>query len=249
MFKISSACCSLVGKWSLTLYYPMDCSAPGLPVLYDLPEFVQTYAHWVGDAIQTSHPLSSSSQPALNLSQHQGLFQWVSSSHQVTKVLEHQHQSFKWVFKTDFLQDWLAWSLYNPGDPQESSSTPKFESNNFSALNLPYNPTLTSVCDCRCGKTIALTIHIFVGKAMSLLFNMLSSFVMAFLPKSKCLLMLWLQSLSAVILEPKNIKPDTVAIFPHLFAWGGKSWGLKRGWPKTWKLKTENEINRRLLKP
>ena len=237
MFKISSACCSLVGKWSLTLYYPMDCSAPGLPVLYDLPEFAQTYAHWVGDAIQTSHPLSSSSQPALNLSLHQGLFQWVSSSHQVTKVLEHQHQSFEWVFKTDFLQDWLAWSPYSPGDPQESSSTPQFESINFSALNLPYNLTLTSVCDCRCGKTIALTIHIFVGKAMSLLFNMLFSFVMAFLPKSKCLLILWLQSLSAVILEPKNIKPDTVAIFSPSICLRWQQLGTKKGVTKNLKVK------------
>ena len=215
MFKISSACCSLVGKWSLTLYYPMDCSAPGLPVLYDLPEFAQTYAHWVSDAIQTSHPLSSSSQPALNLSLHQGLFQWVSSSHQVTKVLEHQHQSFEWVFKTDFLQDWLAWSPYSPGDPQESSSTPQFESINFSALNLPYNLTLTFVCDCRCGKTIALTIWAFEGKVMSefSFFLIMPGIVIALLPKSKCLLILWLQSLSAVILEPKKRKYITVSTF------------------------------------
>ena len=61
----------------------MDCSTPGLPVHHQLPELVQTHVHWVGDAIQPSHPLSSPSPPALNLSQHQGLFQWVSSSHQV----------------------------------------------------------------------------------------------------------------------------------------------------------------------
>ena len=73
----------------------MDCSMPGFPVLHHLPEFAQTRVHWVGDAIQPSHPLLSSYPPALNLSQHQGLFQWVSSSHQVAKVLELQlqHQS------------------------------------------------------------------------------------------------------------------------------------------------------------
>ena len=74
----------------------MDCSTPGFPVHHQLPEFTQTHVHWVGDAIQPSHPLSSPSPPAFNLSQHQGLFQWVSSSHQVAKVLEFQlqHQLF-----------------------------------------------------------------------------------------------------------------------------------------------------------
>ena len=77
---------------------PIDCSTPGLRVLHYLPEFAQTHVHWVGDAIQPSHPFLSSSPPALNLSQHQGLFQQVRSSHQVAKVLEFQfqHQSFQW---------------------------------------------------------------------------------------------------------------------------------------------------------
>ena len=69
-----------------TLCDPMDCSTPGFPVLHHLPEFAQTHAHWVGDTFQPSHPLSSPSSPALNLSQHQGLFKSVSSSHQVAKV-------------------------------------------------------------------------------------------------------------------------------------------------------------------
>ena len=74
----------------------MNCSTPGLPAHHQLPESTQTHVHWVGDAIQLSHPLSSPSPPALNLSQDQGLFKWVSSSHQVAKVLEFQlqHQSF-----------------------------------------------------------------------------------------------------------------------------------------------------------
>ena len=78
---------------------PMDCSTPGLPVHHQLLELAQTHVHRVGDAIQPSHPLSSPSPPALNLSQHQGLFKWVSSLHQVAKVLEFQlqHQSFQWT--------------------------------------------------------------------------------------------------------------------------------------------------------
>ena len=77
---------SSVTQSCLTLCNPMNCSTPGLPVHHQLPESTQTHIHWVGDAIQSSHPLSSPSSPALNLSQHQGLFKWVSSSHQVPKV-------------------------------------------------------------------------------------------------------------------------------------------------------------------
>ena len=72
--------------FSLTLYNSMECSIPGLPIHHQLPEFTQTQVHWVSDAIQTSHPLSSTFPPAFNLSQHQGLFKGVSSSHQVVKV-------------------------------------------------------------------------------------------------------------------------------------------------------------------
>ena len=88
-----------------TLWDPMGCSMPGLPVHHQLLEFTQTHVHWVNDAIQPSHPLPSPSPPALNLSQHQGLFQRVGFLPQVTKVLELQlqHQSFQWIFRTDFL--------------------------------------------------------------------------------------------------------------------------------------------------
>ena len=88
----------------------MDWSTPGLPIHHQLPEFTQTHFHWVGDAIQPSHPLLSPSPPAFNLSQHQGLFKWVSSSHQVTKVLEFQiqHQSFnEYPGLISFRMDWL----------------------------------------------------------------------------------------------------------------------------------------------
>ena len=88
-----------------TLCNPMDCSSPGFPVHQQLLEFAQTPVHRVSDAIQPSHPLLSPSPPDFNLSQHQDLFQWVSSSHQVARVLELQlqHQSFQWIFKTNFL--------------------------------------------------------------------------------------------------------------------------------------------------
>ena len=96
---------SSVAQSCPTLCSPMNCSMPGFPVYYQLPELAQTHVHWVGHTIQSSHPLSSPFPPAFNLSQHQGLFQWVSSSHQVAKVLEFllQHQSFQWIFRTDFL--------------------------------------------------------------------------------------------------------------------------------------------------
>ena len=94
---------SSVAQSCPTLCDPVDCSTPGLPVHHQLLELTQTHFHWVGDAIQPSHPLSSPSPPALYLSQHQGLFKWVSSSHQVAKVLEFQlqHQYFQWIFRTD----------------------------------------------------------------------------------------------------------------------------------------------------
>ena len=79
---------------------PMDCSMPGF-LLHHLPEFAQTHVHWVSDAIQPFHSLSSL--PAFNLSQHQGLFQWVGSLHEVAKILELEHQSFQWIFKVEFL--------------------------------------------------------------------------------------------------------------------------------------------------
>ena len=88
-----------------TLCDPMNSSTAGLPVHQKLPESTQFHVHWVGDAIQTSHPLSSPSLPAFNLSQHQRLFKWVSSLQQVAKVLDFQlkHQSFQWTPRTDLL--------------------------------------------------------------------------------------------------------------------------------------------------
>ena len=99
------ACCCSVAELCPTLCSLMDCSTPGFPVLHYILELAQTYVHWIHDAIQPSHPLSTPSLPAFNLFQHQGLFKWVSSSYQVAKVLEFQlqHQSFQWIFRADFL--------------------------------------------------------------------------------------------------------------------------------------------------
>ena len=98
-------CCCSVAKSCPILCDPMNCSMPGFPVLQHFPQFAQAHAHWVSDAIQPSHPLLPPSSLALNLSQHQGLFQWVSCSLQVTKVLELQiqHQSSQWTSRVDFL--------------------------------------------------------------------------------------------------------------------------------------------------
>ena len=100
-----SFCFSLVAQSCTALCNPMDYSMPGFPVLHCLPEFAQTHVHWFHDGIQLSHPLPPPSAPALNLS-HQGLFQWVSSSHHMVKVseLQLQHQSVvHWIFRTDLL--------------------------------------------------------------------------------------------------------------------------------------------------
>ena len=163
----------------------MNRSTPGLPVHHHLLEFAQTHVHWVGDAIQASHPLLSPSPPAFNLSQHEGLFQWVSSSHQLAKVLEFQlqHQSFQWIFRTGFFRmDWLD-LLAIQGTlkcliQHHSSKTSILQRSDFFIVQLSH-PHMTT------RKTIALTRWPFVGKVMSLLLNMLSRLVITFLPRSK----------------------------------------------------------------
>src|SRR5574341_1416016 len=190
---------------------PVNRSTPGLPVHHQLPEFTQTHVHLVSDAIQPSHPLSSPSPPAPNPSQHQSLFQSVNSLHEVAKVLEFQpqHHSFQRNPRADLLQNGLVGSPCCPRDSQESSPRTQFKSINSSVLSFLYSPTLTSIHDY--WKTIALTRRTFVDKLMSLLFNMLSRLVITFLPSSKRPFISWLQSPSAVILEPQTIKSDTVS--------------------------------------
>ena len=196
----------------------MDYSTPSYPVLCSFLEFSQTHVHWVGDAIQPSHSLFPLSPPAFNLSQYQGLFQWVGSLHQIAKVLEFQLQispSNEYSGLISFRMDWFDLLVVQgvlKNLLQHYSSKPSvLWGSPFFMVQLSQLYVIT-------GKTIALTIQTFVGKVMSLLFNILSRFVIAFLPKSKCLLIWWLKSLSAVILEPKKIKSIPVSIFPHLFA-------------------------------
>ena len=132
-----------------TLCDPMNRSTPGLPVHHQLLEFTQNHVHWVGDAIQPSHPLSSPSPPAPNPFQHQSLFQWINSLHEVAKVLEFQpqQQSFQWTPRTDLLQNGLVGSPCSPRDSQEFSPTSQFKSINFLALSFLHSPTLTSIHD------------------------------------------------------------------------------------------------------
>ena len=165
--------------WSVTqscstLCDPIGCNTPGFPVHHQHPELVQTHVHWVRDAIQPSHPLPSPSPPAFGLSQHQGLFQWVSASHQVAKVLELQHpmniQYIQWIFSpsneysglTSFRMDWFD-LLAAQGTLK---SLLQYHSSKASILwclaffmvqhSHPYMTT---------GKTIALTRWTFFGKS------------------------------------------------------------------------------------
>ena len=129
-----------------TLCNPMDCSTPGFPVHHQLPEFAQTYFHWIGDAIQPSHPLSSSCPPVFNLSQHQDLFQWVSSAHQVPKYWSFSFSSSppnEYLGLISYRIDWL-----NPLAVQEAFfSNTQFKSINSYVLSFLYSPTLTSIHD------------------------------------------------------------------------------------------------------
>ena len=149
--KISSAQSSSVTQACPTLCDPRNHSTPGLPVHHQHPEFTQTHVHQVSDAIQPSHPLSSPSPPASNPCQHQSLFQWVNSSHEVAKVLEFQlyHHSLQRNPRADLLQNGLIGSPCSPRDSQESSPTPQFKSINSSALSLLYSPTFASIHDHR----------------------------------------------------------------------------------------------------
>ena len=177
----------------------MDCSKPGFPFFHHLPELSQAHVHWVDDGIQPSHPLSSPSPPAFNLSQHQGFFpisQPFTSGGQILK-LQLQHQAFQWIFRTNqsFQIDWF--------DLLAVQGTLKslLQHHNLKASILwcsAFFMVQLSHLYMMNGKLRVLIIQTFVGKAMSLLFNMLSRFVIASLPRKKHLLISWLQSPSTV---------------------------------------------------
>ena len=197
--KLKGSLLGSVPQLCLTLCNPMDCSTPGLPVNHKLPKFTQLMS--TESVMPSKHLILSCPSPLdLNLSQHQGLFKWVSSSHEVAKVLEFQlqHQSFQWTPRTDLLLDGLVASPCSKvtlkGLFQHYSS--KASILWFSTFQLVQfsHPYMTS------RKTITLTRQTFVGKGMSLVFNMLSRLVITFLPRSKHVWISWLRSPSAVIL-------------------------------------------------
>ena len=148
---------------------------PGFPVLHYLLEFAQTHVHWIRDSIQPSPPLSPPSPPALNLSQHQGLFQWVGSSEQMAKVLELQlqHQSFQWIFRVDWFDLFAVQGTLKNLFQHHNLKASILQLSALFMVQFSY-PYMTT------RKTKALTRQTFVGKVMSLLFNTLSRFVIAF---------------------------------------------------------------------
>ena len=198
-----------VAQSYLTLCDPVDCSMPGLPI-HQLPEFTQTHVHWVSDAIQPSHsiiPFSSCLQffpgsGSFPMSQFFtidgrsiGSFSFtISPSNEYSGLIS---------FRMDWL-DLLAIQGTLKSLQHHSSKASILRSSTFFIVQLSH-PYMTT------GKTIALTRWTFVGKVISLLFNMLSRLVITFLPRSKCLLISWLQSPSAVSLEPRKIKSATVS--------------------------------------
>ena len=185
----------------------MNRSIPGLTVHHKPLEFTQTHAHRVGDAIQPSHLLLSPSPPAPNPSQHQGLFQWVNSSHEVTKVLEFQlqHQSFQSTPRTYLLQDGLVGSPCSPRDSQESSQHHSskasiFRRSAFFTVQLSHLYMTT-------GKIIALTRRTFVGKVMSLLFNIVQETGIKTIPmEKKCKKTKWLSEALQIAVKRREAK-------------------------------------------
>ena len=155
----------------------MKSSTPGLPVHHQLPESTQTHVHWVGDAIQPSHLLSSPSPPSFNLSQNRGVFQWVPYSHQVANYWSFSFSispSNEYSGQISFRMDWL--DLFAVQETlksllqHDSSKAQILLHSAFFIVQLSH-PYMTT------GKTVALTRRTFVGKVMSLLFNMLSRLV------------------------------------------------------------------------
>ena len=168
------------------LWDPTDCSPPGFHVLHCFPKFAQTHAHWVSDAIQLSYPLLPPTTPALNLSQHQGLFQWVRSLHQGPKywsfsISPSNEYSELISFRIDWFDLLAVQGTLKSLLQHYSSKASILWHSAFFMVQLSYLCMTT-------GKTIALTRWTFVGKVMSLLFHTLSRFVIAFLPRRKHLL-------------------------------------------------------------
>ena len=195
----------------------MDCRTPGFPVLHYFLEFVKTHVHWVHDAIQPCHPMSSPSLPALNLSQHQGLFQWV---HWVLHIRWPKYWSFSFSVGPSneysrlisFSMDWFYLAVQCTLRVFSSTTIQRISS---LGLSLLHSPTLTPIHDY--WKNHSFDYMGLCQQSDVSLLNTLSMFVTAFLPRRTCLLISGLQSLSTVILEPKKIKCHFL-LFPLLFA-------------------------------
>ena len=199
---------SSVAQSCPTLCDPMDCSAPGFPVHHELLEFTQTHVHWVGDAIQPSHPLLSPFPPTFNLSHHQGLFKWVSSFSSGGQSIGVSASASVLPMN---IQDWFPWGLTSWISLQSKKLSRVFsnttvQKHQFFSAQLSFFIVQLSHPYMTTGKTIALIIQTFVGKVMSLFFNMLSRLVITFLQRSKHLLISWLQSPSAVIFGAQESK-------------------------------------------
>ena len=188
LYCMIDCCCCSVAQLCPTLCDPMNCSTPGFPTLHHFLRLAQTHIHWVGNTIQLSHPLSSHSPPAFNIFQHQGLFKWVSSSHQMASIGASASASvFLMIIQDWFPLGWTGWiSLQSKGLSRVFYNTTA-QKHQFFVSSFLYGSTLTSIHD-DWEKNIALTRQTFVSKVLSLLFNMLSSLVMAFLPRSMRLL-------------------------------------------------------------
>ena len=196
----------------------MDWSMPGFPIHHQLLELAQTHVRRVSDAIQPSHPLSSPFPPAFDLSQHQGLhIRWPKYWSFSFSISPSSEYSGLVSFGIDWF-DLLAVQVTLESLLQHHSSKASILWRLAFFMVQLSHPYMTY------GKNIALTIWTFVGKVMSLLFNMLSRLVIAFLLRSKHLIISWLQSPSAVILEPKKINLSLFPLFPHLFAMKWWDW-------------------------
>ena len=170
---------SSVAQLCPTLCDSMNCSTPGLPVHHQLPEFTQTHVHRIGDAIQPSHPLSSPFLFSPNPSQHQSLFQWVSSLREVANSIIPSKEHLGLIsFRMDWLDLLAVQGTLKSLLQHHSSKTLILQRSAFFTVQLSH-PYMTT------GKTIALTRQTFVGKIMSLVLNMLSRLVITFLPRSK----------------------------------------------------------------
>ena len=146
-FKLGLESVSWDAQSCPTLCDRMDCSMPGFSVHHQLLELAQTHVHRVSDATQPSHPLSSSSPPALKLFQHQGLFQWVCSSSGQSIGASASASVFPMNIQNQFPLGWTGWTSLLYKGSQESSPTPQFKSISSSVLSFLYSPTLTSIHD------------------------------------------------------------------------------------------------------